>query len=237
MVVEMPGVARAVRIAMEFCHARFTQLYVGMSNRREPRTGGFRYGQAGPQCVVAARSNQGVDVMSSRKLIVVALALGGVLSAGLAQARGEANVQWSVTIGTPVAVSVAVPVYAPVYAPAYAPVPVIAPVRVYQPVPVYEPVQVYTRPAPVFHGRPYQHATYWDRDGDGIPDRYDRVYNPRWDRDGDGIPNRYDRVYNPPWDRDGDGVPNRVDRDGRRGHHEIDRVERDNGRIGRGSGR
>ena len=42
--------------------------------------------------------------MSSRKLIVVALALGGVLSAGLAQARGEANVQWSVTIGTPVAV-------------------------------------------------------------------------------------------------------------------------------------
>ncbi len=152
--------------------------------------------------------------MSSRKLIVVALALGGVLSAGLAQARGEANVQWSVTIGTPVAVSVAVPVYAPVYAP----VPVIAPVRVYQPVPVYEPVPVYTRPAPVFHGRPYQHATYWDRDGDGIP-------------------NRYDRVYNPPWDRDGDGVPNHLDRDGRRGHHEIDRVERDNGRIGRGSGR
>lgn len=28
----------------------------------------------------------------------------------------------------------------------------------------------------------------------------------RWDRDGDGVPNRYDR------DRDGDGVPNRFDR-------------------------
>ena len=32
-----------------------------------------------------------------------------------------------------------------------------------------------------------------DRDGDGIPNRFDRVYNPRWDRDGDGVPNRYDR--------------------------------------------
>jgi hypothetical protein len=29
-------------------------------------------------------------------------------------------------------------------------------------------------------------------DGDGIPNRQDRVYNPRWDRDGDGIPNRRD---------------------------------------------
>ena len=74
---------------------------------------------------------------------------------------------------------------------------------------------VYTRPAPVYvqpayrapiysapayqyrHDQPqyphYQQPTRWDRDGDGIPNRYDRVYNPRWDRDGDGIPNRYDR--------------------------------------------
>ncbi len=171
--------------------------------------------------------------MSSRKLIVVALALGGVLSAGLVQARGEANVQWSVTIGTPVYA----PVYAPVHAPVYAPVPVIAPVRVYQPAPVVEYVPVYTSPAPVFHSRPYRHASHWDRDGDGIPNRYDRVYNPRWDRDGDGIPNRHDPVYNPRWDRDGDGVPNHHDRDGRRGHHESDRGERDQGRMGRGSGR
>jgi len=74
-----------------------------------------------------------------------------------------------------------------------------------------------------------------DRDGDGIPDRYemrrdDRPYyggrsdyydarpawrereheryerQRRWDEDRDGVPNRYDR------DRDGDGVPNRWDR-------------------------
>ena len=65
----------------------------------------------------------------------------------------------------------------------------------------------WVQPAPVV--RP---AWGYDRDHDGIPNRYDRVYNPRWDRDGDGIPNRYDRVYNPRWDRDGDGVPNRYDR-------------------------
>ena len=59
---------------------------------------------------------------------------------------------------------------------------------------------------------------YSDRDRDGIPDRYDRVYNPRWDIDGDGIPNRYDRVYNPRWDVDGDGIPNRYDRFDNRGH-------------------
>ena len=59
---------------------------------------------------------------------------------------------------------------------------------------------------------------YGDRDHDGIPNRYDRVYNPRGDRDGDGIPNRYDRVYNPSWDRDGDGIPNRYDRYDNRGH-------------------
>ena len=52
----------------------------------------------------------------------------------------------------------------------------------------------------------------FDRDHDGIPNRFDPVYNPRWDRDGDGIPNRYDRLYNPAWDRDGDGIPNRYDR-------------------------
>ena len=52
----------------------------------------------------------------------------------------------------------------------------------------------------------------WDRDHDGIPNRYDRTYNPRWDRDGDGIPNRYDRAYNPRGDRDRDGIPNYRDR-------------------------
>jgi hypothetical protein len=49
---------------------------------------------------------------------------------------------------------------------------------------------------------------YYDRydryDRYGYYDRYDRGY---YDRDRDGVPNRYDR------DRDGDEVPNRYDRD------------------------
>jgi hypothetical protein len=47
---------------------------------------------------------------------------------------------------------------------------------------------------------------YGDRDGDGIPNRYDR------DRDGDGIPNRYDNAgrYG---DMDGDGIANGDDDD------------------------
>jgi hypothetical protein len=116
--------------------------------------------------------------MSKTKLFVAgALALAGTLAAGLAQARG-ADVQWSVTIGTPIGV----PVYAE---------------------PVYVPAPVVVRPAPVYRdtrwhdgyrdGRGYREPTRWDRDGDGVPNRYDRVYNPRWDRDGDGVPNRYDR--------------------------------------------
>jgi len=59
---------------------------------------------------------------------------------------------------------------------------------------------------PVVPGRPYypaQRPTRWDRDGDGIPNRYDRVYNPPWDRDGDGIPNRYDRHDGRVYQRDG----------------------------------
>ena len=36
-------------------------------------------------------------------------------------------------------------------------------------------------------GRWYLQPGGWDRDGDGIPNRYDK------DRDGDGVPNRYDR--------------------------------------------
>jgi hypothetical protein len=148
--------------------------------------------------------------MSSRKLIVGALILGGVFASGLAQARGD--VQWSVTIGTPIGVPIYSQAY-PIYSQAY---------------PVYtQPVPVYTRPAPVVVHRPYHYGLRhrvapiaWDRDRDGIPNRYDRVYNPRWDRDGDGIPNRHDRVYNPRWDRDGDGIPNRHDRhDNRGGRH------------------
>ena len=140
--------------------------------------------------------------MSSRKLVVGVLALAGALSTGLAQARDHNDIQWSVTIGAPIGV--------PLYS---------------QPYPVYsQPYPVYTQPYVVapqryYQPRHYQQPSRWDRDGDGIPNRYDRVYNPRWDRDGDGIPNRYDRydgydqVRN---DRDGDGIPNWQDRyDGR----------------------
>ena len=123
--------------------------------------------------------------MKRKNLMVVALALTGALGADLAQARGNAEVQWSVTIGGPVGGLVYSQPY-PVYS---------------QPYPVYsQPYPVHSQPYPVItrpiHAQPrhgYQTITHWDRDGDGIPNRFDRVYNPRWDRDGDGIPNWQDR--------------------------------------------
>ena len=126
--------------------------------------------------------------MGSRKLIVVALA--GALATGMAQAGSD--VQWSVSIGFPFGL------------PIFPPVPVIRQVPVItQPVPVViYPAPVYWHPAPVAHYPVYQRPTPWDRDGDGVPNRYDRVYNPRWDRDGDGVPNRYDRPYRGHHDRD-----------------------------------
>ena len=121
----------------------------------------------------------------SRSFVAGAFALAGVFASGVALANQGANVQWSVTVGTPVGI----PVYtqpAAVYA---------HPMRTYvQPVPVY--VQSYpSYPSNRWehHSRHYQEPTRWDRDGDGIPNRRDRLYNPRWDVDGDGIPNRYDR--------------------------------------------
>jgi len=126
----------------------------------------------------------------TRFAIPAVLALAAVLGTGVAHAR-DANVQWSVTIGAPLFMPP--PVYA-VPAPVY-----------YQPAPVY-------RHAPAYPVARYQAPTYWDRDGDGIPNRYDRRYNPAWDVDGDGIPNRHDARYSPRWDHDRDGVPNRYDR-------------------------
>ena len=120
-------------------------------------------------------------------LAIAAIALAGTFGAGVAQARGHDDARVSVTIGAPVVPAFATgPTYvAGGYGHGY---------------------DYGYRTAPAYR------ATPWDRDGDGIPNRVDRVYNPRWDRDGDGIPNRFDRVYNPRWDRDGDGIPNRVDR-------------------------
>ena len=75
----------------------------------------------------------------------------------------------------------------------------------------------WSQPAPVVRGYGYHQPTRFDRDGDGIANRYDRLYNPVWDRDGDGIANRYDRYDNLRNDRDRDGIPDRFDRnDGQR---------------------
>jgi hypothetical protein len=136
--------------------------------------------------------------MINHKFVIgTALALGGLFSAGLAQA--QPHVQWSVTIGSPV---FGVP----------APVVVVPrPVYVRPAPPVYLPAPVYARPAPpVYVPAPvYGHRGY--------------VQPSRRDVDGDGIPNRYDRVYNPRWDRDGDGRPNWSERGGRNGHRDGNR--------------
>lgn len=109
----------------------------------------------------------------------VAIGLLALLGTGAAQAR-DADVRWSVTIGSP--------------APAYRTTPVYT-----QPVYDYRTPRYDDRYHRDYrdhrdHRDDRRHADRrWDVDGDGIPNRYDRVYNPRWDRDGDGVPNRYDR--------------------------------------------
>jgi hypothetical protein len=115
----------------------------------------------------------------SKWFLCAALALTGTLGTGMAQAQTP-HVQWSITIGTPVYVR---------------PAPVIV-----QPLPVYRlPVPVRVQPFPVYPRGAYWRPTRWDRDGDGIPNRHDRRYNPRWDRDGDGKPNRDDRHDDRRW--------------------------------------
>ena len=131
--------------------------------------------------------------MSSNKFVIAVLALASALGAGVARAHGGDDVQWSVTIGSPVGV--------PVYR---------------QLTPIYvQPAPYHMQPPPLSRPRGYQRPTHWDHDGDGIPNRRDRLYNPAWDRDGDGIPNRHDRYNNLRHDHDRDGIPNWHDhRDG-----------------------
>ncbi len=141
-------------------------------------------------CAATQQGEVSMNVsMKTRRLAFAALALAATASAGLAQARGPVDVQWQVTIGSPVGgypgrggVVVAAPVYVPVYVPVYRPTPVFLPAPLYVPAPV-----------PPSYTNAYRQPTRWDVDGDGIPNRYDRVYNPRRDVDGDGIPNRHDR--------------------------------------------
>lgn len=112
----------------------------------------------------------------------LALAATFALSAlAVTSAHAGTNVQWQVTVETP---KIRLPGHVVVSLP---------------PVPV-------PRAVVVAQGR---EPRYWDADRDGIPNRYDRVYNPRWDRDGDGIPNRYDAYPNDP-------------RNGRGWHHHRD---------------
>ena len=121
--------------------------------------------------------------MNLRKLALAAVAIAATVGAASVEARGRDDVQLSVTIGSPGWSVPSVPVYR-AYGPAF-----VAP-------------RHYGHPAPAYRSAP----TRWDRDGDGIPNRYDRVYNPRWDRDGDGIPNRYDRHDNLRRGSDGRGA-------------------------------
>jgi hypothetical protein len=151
--------------------------------------------------------------------------LAGTLATGAAQAAGP-DVQWSIELFTP---TIRLPGHVVLPLPPI-PVPrvvVVPPTReiVYSE-PRYEP-----RYAPD-NERGYERGpvrTYGDIDRDGIPDRRDPVYNPRWDRDGDGVPNRYDARPNDPrvgrgwradrrdW-RDGGRDVRDDRRDGRHGH-------------------
>jgi hypothetical protein len=131
--------------------------------------------------------SQGVLTMSkSRLVLAAAAALAAVLGTGAAQAHDD--VQWSVTIGSPVGV--------PVYT---------------QPAPVYQvPAPQYRVVTPGYPVYGYHQPTRWDRDGDGIPNWRDPHPNrPEWqearrdwrgDRDG-----RWDRDHDGRHDRDGWG--------------------------------
>ena len=111
--------------------------------------------------------------MNAKKLALAAVAIAATVAAASVEARTRDDVQLSVTIGGPAWSVPSAPVYR-AYGPAF-----VAP-------------RSYGHPGAGYRSAP----TRWDRDGDGIPNRYDRVYNPRWDRDGDGIANRYDHHDN-----------------------------------------
>lgn len=134
-----------------------------------------------------------------KKPLVLALAAAAVLATGAAHAGS--NVFWSIGISAPpigTVISNAPGHYAPAPVYAYPPPVVYTPPAVYTPAPraYYPPQVVYERPVPIYH---HGQRRQFDRDHDGISDRYDR-YDNRQDRNGqyrdrdrDGIPDRYDR--------------------------------------------
>jgi len=146
--------------------------------------------------------------MNSRKIALALTLLAGTLAAGAAQAGGP-EVQLSVTLATP---SIRLPGHVMLPLP---PIPVPRLV-------VVQPNRNIAYPEPRYerghdnrgYDRGYGHV-YSDVDRDGIPDRRDAVYNPRWDRDGDGVPNRYDTRPDDPRYSRGWQEARRDSRDGR----------------------
>jgi hypothetical protein len=132
-------------------------------------------------------------LFSTKSLVVMAVAVGGLAAVSGAQARSISDAVVSVTIGTPVVHQVQ---HAPVY---------VQPAPVYvQPAPVYVQRNSGYRPQ-----RGYDANSPWgDADHDGIANRYDRHDNrndrrvannsPWGDADRDGVQNRYDRAPNNP---------------------------------------
>ncbi len=111
--------------------------------------------------------------MSIRKFATTAtLLLAGTLATSAAHAGP--GVHWQVTVETPT---------------------IRLPGNVVLPLPpILVPRAVVV--GPQIDERSHRDPRAWDADRDGVPNRYDRTYNPRWDRDGDGVPNRYDAYPN-----------------------------------------
>ena len=97
--------------------------------------------------------------MNARKLALAAVAIAATVAAASVEARGRDDVQLSVTIGGPAWSAPSAPAYR-AHGPAFV--------------------------APRYDGHPaYRSApTRWDRDGDGIPNRYDRHDNRHYRSDG-----------------------------------------------------
>lgn len=132
-----------------------------------------------------------MSIFRIKTFAALAMAVTGAFGTGMAQAHPD--VRWSVSIGGPVQLY-SQPVYSQPSQVYYEPAPVY-----YQPRPVYAP-----QPRP-YYGREveYRYPTRWDRDADGIPDRYERHHGRHgehgWDRDRDGVPDRHDRRPGDPW--------------------------------------
>ncbi|RYF88022.1 MAG: hypothetical protein EON95_20945 [Caulobacteraceae bacterium] len=108
-------------------------------------------------------------ILSAKPLLATLIAVGAMAAASAAQARPDVHV--SIGVGAPYGYVQPAPVY-------------VQPEPVYvQPQPVYvQPAPVYVQPRPVYyesHARHGRRGPWGDRDGDGVPNRYDRApHNP-----------------------------------------------------------